>query len=221
MKGGREIMTSKSKRWIHGLLSALVGGFFGAISSGFGSMVVAPNEFNIGNGLMATIKLMAMVGVVNGLVTMSAFLKQAPLPPIENGTDVKTPMLLIPLIFTLFVGCTTTGLNVSRSFGIAASIGTQYRLTKHPEDRPKFELAKVALDALIADGTYDPVKFNQVVKSLPKVQANITEGDIALAIWNEVVVGGVMIGPENFRTVVISIRDGIARGLSIQDRPPQ
>lgn len=62
--------------WIHGLISALIGGCATSIST----IVVAPDQFNLDGGLANVGK----VALVSGIVAAAMYLKQSPLPPIEE-----------------------------------------------------------------------------------------------------------------------------------------
>lgn len=76
--------------WLHGLVGAFIGGGAGAVSSGFGAVMVDPSHFNLAAGLGHTLKLMLVVALVNGVVTMAAYLKQSPVPPLETTKTVET-----------------------------------------------------------------------------------------------------------------------------------
>jgi hypothetical protein len=62
--------------WLHGLISALVGGAATSIST----IVVAPEQFNLEGGLLNVGK----VALVSGIVSAAMYLKQSPLPPMEG-----------------------------------------------------------------------------------------------------------------------------------------
>jgi len=61
------------KPWLHGLGSAFIGGGASAISA----MVIAPAQFNLGDGFENMMRLWA----VNGITSAALYLKQSPLPP--------------------------------------------------------------------------------------------------------------------------------------------
>lgn len=63
--------------WIHGLISALIGGAATSIST----VVVAPEQFNLSAGLMNVAK----VALVSGIVSAAMYLKQSPLPPVDEN----------------------------------------------------------------------------------------------------------------------------------------
>lgn len=64
------------KIWLHGLFAAFIGGAATAVSC----LVVEPATFNFAAGLSSTLK----VAAVSGLISAAAYLKQSPLPPIEE-----------------------------------------------------------------------------------------------------------------------------------------
>lgn len=67
--------------WLHGLISAGIGGGATALSTA----IVAPETFNLKEGLA---KLGAVAGV-SALVSVALYLKQSPLPPIvEEETTI-------------------------------------------------------------------------------------------------------------------------------------
>jgi len=62
------------RSWIHGLVSAFVGGAAASITAG----VIAPESFNTTNGGLQKLGLLMLV---SGFVTAAAYLKQSPIPP--------------------------------------------------------------------------------------------------------------------------------------------
>ena len=81
--------TLKQRRWFHGLAATFIGGTATAISSGLALIAVVPEKFNIGPGLMLTLKTVGILGVISGAQTAFAYLKQAPLPE-WDGEDTRT-----------------------------------------------------------------------------------------------------------------------------------
>lgn len=61
--------------WVHGLASAMITG----ISTSIAASIVAPESFNIQDGLPAMIQL----GIVSGIIGAANYLKQSPLPPVK------------------------------------------------------------------------------------------------------------------------------------------
>lgn len=92
--------------WTRGLVAALIGGGAGAVTSGFGNIIVDPKDFNIYTG-----KLWAVMGacfLINGVLSMMAYLHNKPIPEIISssasmehlpggGTIAKTSETRIPV----------------------------------------------------------------------------------------------------------------------------
>lgn len=72
-------MTPKQK-WIHGLSAAFIGGVATAMDSGLALIIIAPDQFNLNNGLGRTMLTITVLGVLSGAKLAFAYLKQAPLP---------------------------------------------------------------------------------------------------------------------------------------------
>lgn len=60
------------KVWIKGLISATISGSAASI----GTMIAAPQDFNLTNGL----KRLLMVALVSGIIGAANYLKQSPIP---------------------------------------------------------------------------------------------------------------------------------------------
>lgn len=58
--------------WIHGLLAAFIGG----AATGLAAAIVAPESFNLHDGLSK----LAELATVSGILQAAAYLKQSPLP---------------------------------------------------------------------------------------------------------------------------------------------
>ena len=69
-----------NKIWIHGLLSAFIGGAANALYSGITLLLAAPNEFNLGAALKKTLLTILVLALLSGIQTAAAYLKQAPTP---------------------------------------------------------------------------------------------------------------------------------------------
>lgn len=67
--------------WLKGLISAYISGSATAIST----MIVAPDKFNLQNGLSRLIT----VSMVSGILSAANFLKQSPLP----NNQVQNPKI--------------------------------------------------------------------------------------------------------------------------------
>jgi hypothetical protein len=63
---------SNWKRWLNGL----VGGFIGSGASAIANMVVDPNDFNFGAGMVK----LGKVCLVSGIIGAALYLKQHPVP---------------------------------------------------------------------------------------------------------------------------------------------
>ena len=63
--------------WLHGLGAAIITGAASALTAS----AVAPETFNFGSGL----KKLAILAAVNGITGAAAYLKNSPLPPIEES----------------------------------------------------------------------------------------------------------------------------------------
>lgn len=66
--------------WIYGLFSAFIGGGASAVTAGVSGSMIDPEKFNLNAGLVNVLKLTGACFVLNGLLTMFAYLKQSPLP---------------------------------------------------------------------------------------------------------------------------------------------
>lgn len=75
--------------WIYGLIAALIGGGASAVSAAFGAMVLTPGQYSVsGNAGWNSLKLMGVTFVISGAISAFAYLKQSPLPAIEQTTTV-------------------------------------------------------------------------------------------------------------------------------------
>jgi hypothetical protein len=81
---------SKARAWRYGLFSAAIGGVASSIDSGLVLLVMAPNELNLHENLGKTIITILIIGVLNGAKLAFAFLKQSPLPPLEEPEKPTT-----------------------------------------------------------------------------------------------------------------------------------
>jgi len=70
--------------WLRGLVAAFVGGGSGSVTTGLTSMGIDPEHFNLGSGLKHTMALMAVVFVLNVMLSVFLYLKQSPLPPMKS-----------------------------------------------------------------------------------------------------------------------------------------
>lgn len=69
--------------WLYGLFWALIGGGASAVSGGFATMIVDPNDFNISHpGKL--LETMLVTFTVAGIIAGFGFLKQQPLPKLRE-----------------------------------------------------------------------------------------------------------------------------------------
>lgn len=73
------------RAWRHGLFSGFIGGAASAIDSGLALVIVAPDKFNLHDGLGRTVFTVAILGLLSGVKFAFAYLKQSPLPPLETN----------------------------------------------------------------------------------------------------------------------------------------
>ena len=73
----------KLRNWIHGLVSAFIGGAASSVSAS----IVAPNEFNL---TVEGLKRIGILMLVSGIVTACAYLKQSPIPVVNGDTTIET-----------------------------------------------------------------------------------------------------------------------------------
>lgn len=72
--------------WFWGLMSSVIGAFWGAIESGIALPAIDSNVFNYGPGLSKTLKGIAVFAGLSAIKVAATYLKQSPLPPVtENG----------------------------------------------------------------------------------------------------------------------------------------
>ncbi len=85
-------MNGKTKRWIYGLGSAVIGGGASAVTSGMITMGFAPDKFNLSSmeGLTHLFGLMVANFLVSGFLSGMYYLKQSPLPP-EDTQFIPKP----------------------------------------------------------------------------------------------------------------------------------
>ena len=74
-------MTKSTALWLHGLFAALIVGTASAIDSGLVLVVVAPDKFNVNEGLKRTLITILVLGILSGAKAAFAYLRQSPIPP--------------------------------------------------------------------------------------------------------------------------------------------
>lgn len=79
--------------WAYGLFAGFLGGAATAIDSSLALMVIAPDKFNIHEGLKTSLVTAGVLAVLTGAKVMAAYIKQTPLPPIETSdtTVIEKP----------------------------------------------------------------------------------------------------------------------------------
>lgn len=70
--------------WLHGLLAALIGGGSSGVMAGMAAMGLAPDKFDLQTNLPNTLKMIGAVFIMSGVISVFTYLKQSPLPPIEE-----------------------------------------------------------------------------------------------------------------------------------------
>lgn len=153
----------------------------------------------------------------------------APEPAASGRTRVRASakdvlaMLLLCLTLLGF-GCvspgTAPGQDVERLGRIAAAaayVGASLHLEQHPQSRPQFEAAEQALASLLAAEDYDPLKFAQVIRTLPALES--PSGAIyvsgAVLLWDEFLAATTpMDRAPGVKLVLARVRDGLQRALT-------
>jgi hypothetical protein len=74
-------MRTKTHRWLHGLIGAFISGGASAVAS----IIIAPESFNLREGLLKLIQLYITAGVVGTCL----YLKQSPLPEEDTVVLIK------------------------------------------------------------------------------------------------------------------------------------
>jgi hypothetical protein len=145
----------------------------------------------------------------------------------------KTLILIATLTLTLFTGCATlpdgstdvekTLRRVGNAAELAAYTGTTLHLADNPTDRPKFEIAVRALDALSNTNNFDPAALAAVLQSLPirelqDPKAKIIIGSAIMLYEFELKELIPVEQPLYVAAVLQRVRNGLRRGL---DATPQ
>lgn len=66
--------------WVRGLIGAGISGAATAISSGVSASVIAPDKFNMQDGMNNLLKMIAVTAVISFVTSISKYLAQKPLP---------------------------------------------------------------------------------------------------------------------------------------------
>lgn len=67
-------------RWLKGLIGAGISGTASSLSSGVASTYLAPEKFNVNEGLNNLIKMIAITAIVSFIVSITKYLSTKPLP---------------------------------------------------------------------------------------------------------------------------------------------
>ncbi len=84
-------MNARTKKWLYGLGSAVIGGGSGAVVAGFTNIAIAPGTFNLTtlDGALKVMISMLVNFLIVGFFSLFFYLKQAPLPELGTG-DTET-----------------------------------------------------------------------------------------------------------------------------------
>ena len=78
-------MKRSAKVWLKGAIAALIGGAAGSVSTALANVAVSPEAFNMGSGLLLTLKTAAVSAAISGVLSLSMYLKQSPVPPDDRS----------------------------------------------------------------------------------------------------------------------------------------
>lgn len=85
------------KKWLYGILEAMIQGGASAVSSGIATIVINPEKFNFNDtiGALNVLKAMAIGFVLNAAYALFQELKKKPLPEMGDDTAfiTKPPQL--------------------------------------------------------------------------------------------------------------------------------
>lgn len=71
-------------KWLKGLIGAGISGTAAAISSGISTTFVAPDKFNLQDGMSNLIKVIATTAIISFIVSISKYLTTNPMPKDES-----------------------------------------------------------------------------------------------------------------------------------------
>ena len=83
-----------AKHWLHGLISAFIGGGAAAVSASVSASLIAPETFNFHGGIWHLLEIILGTFGVNGILTACAYLKQSPLPD-ESGNGATNGKVVL------------------------------------------------------------------------------------------------------------------------------
>lgn len=70
--------------WFRGLLAGFIGGGAGAVTSGFMSVALTPDQYNLKGGLSNLLTMIFGTFAVMGVINAFAYLQKSPLPELEE-----------------------------------------------------------------------------------------------------------------------------------------
>lgn len=74
-------MKTVNRLWLKGLIAAAIAGSTSSVANAVGAMTFDPEHFNFAEGIKNLIGLVGLNLLMGGLIGVSAYLKQSPLPP--------------------------------------------------------------------------------------------------------------------------------------------
>lgn len=74
--------------WVTGLIAAFLAGGAAAASAGISGIVIAPDKFNLSDGLTSTLKMVGVSFVISGLFGFFQRLQKSPLPEVVTTDTV-------------------------------------------------------------------------------------------------------------------------------------
>ena len=85
MEDVKAFVKNSQKVWFRGLLAAAISGAANGIVTGFAAIGVAPEQFNLTQGVGKTFILAGVSALMSAVLGLAMYLKQSPLPPEASG----------------------------------------------------------------------------------------------------------------------------------------
>lgn len=82
--------------WLYGLLGGMIGGGASSVVSGLSAVIITPHAYNLGGELTHTLKLVGLTFVGSGIISACLWLRQRPLPEIQEDPPAAPPDLTGP-----------------------------------------------------------------------------------------------------------------------------
>lgn len=146
-------MSKNMRLWLHGLGAAFIGG----AATSLATILVDSDKFNIETFL--GLQHLAVVAIVAGIVSAAGYLKQSPLPPVEDNRTAG-PKLAALLVASLLLGsfglagCNDferkTFQTLSASKALIDQAQIDYETGTLPHTRASYDAINKAKDAQIA-----------------------------------------------------------------------